>query len=57
MSQECNRPELAHAAVAEALARVRYRGALLAALQDEPLGPIEVEEHVRNVSGGQLSLL
>lgn len=44
LSQECNAPELARAAVAEALAEVGYRGALLLATQDEPLGPIDLDD-------------
>lgn len=57
MSQECNEPELARAAVAQALAQVGYRGALLVARQDEPLGPIDVGECVREISDDQLNLL
>jgi phosphoribosyl 1,2-cyclic phosphodiesterase len=56
LSRECNRPELARTAVADALARVRYRGALLLAGQDEPLGPIDVGDGLRRLAPPQLSL-
>ena len=43
VSELCNRPELALAAAREGLTRRGFAGALLAACQDEPLGPLAVE--------------
>jgi phosphoribosyl 1,2-cyclic phosphodiesterase len=42
LSERCNRPDLALAAVGEALERRGFRGRLLAASQDEPLESFEV---------------
>lgn len=42
ISDRCNTPELARAAVGEALARSAFRGTLLVATQDAPLPTVEV---------------
>ena len=42
LSDRCNRPDLAHAAVSEALQRRGYRGRVFVASQSEPLEPFEV---------------
>ena len=51
LSDRCNTPALARAAVAEALAATRFRGALLVAAQDAPLPTVDL-----GAGPGQLSL-
>ncbi|MBI4540333.1 MAG: MBL fold metallo-hydrolase [Gemmatimonadetes bacterium] len=57
LSEACNDPPLARAAIATALADAGYRGYLAVARQDEPLGVIDVEELRRRAGPEQLSLL
>jgi phosphoribosyl 1,2-cyclic phosphodiesterase len=42
LSEHCNHADIARAAVQKSLARVRYRGTLTVAPQEEPLEPIDV---------------
>ncbi|MDH3569958.1 MAG: MBL fold metallo-hydrolase [Gemmatimonadota bacterium] len=53
LSDRCNRPELAMETVRQALRSKGFRGRLLVAMQDEPVGPIEVgsRQYALNVFG------
>jgi phosphoribosyl 1,2-cyclic phosphodiesterase len=42
LSEHCNHADIARAAVQKSLARVRYRGTLTVAPQEDPLEPIDV---------------
>lgn len=57
LSDACNEPRYARAAVAEQLGRVGFRGPLLVAGQDEPLEWLEVEALRARVRPLQLPLL
>jgi phosphoribosyl 1,2-cyclic phosphodiesterase len=57
LSDACNEPRYARAAVAAQLARVGFRGALLVANQDEPLEWLDVEALRARVRPLQLPLL
>jgi phosphoribosyl 1,2-cyclic phosphodiesterase len=57
LSNESNHPELARDVVGRALRRAGWRGRLEVACQDEPTGPLDVEE-IRRLNGPpQLSFL
>ncbi|HSM37372.1 MAG TPA: MBL fold metallo-hydrolase [Longimicrobiales bacterium] len=57
LSDACNEPRYAEAAVAEALKQVRYRGLLRVAVQDEPLDWLDVGALKEKVKPAQLPLL
>lgn len=56
LSDACNEPELAHAAVGAALARRGYRGLLDVAMQEGPGEPIDVETLRARSAPSQLAL-
>jgi phosphoribosyl 1,2-cyclic phosphodiesterase len=57
LSDSCNEPELAHAAVEAGLAPKRFRGLLQVAAQDEPGEPIDVTELRARAAPSQLAFL
>ena len=57
LSQECNRPELAHSVVGDALEKAGWSGHLEVALQDQPTALLDVEELRFSAGPSQLSLL
>lgn len=56
LSDSCNEPDMAHAAVEAGLARKGFRGSLEVAAQDEPGDPIDVVELRARAAPPQLSL-
>ena len=56
LSESCNEPRLAAAEVSAALARTRFRGAVVPALQDVVTGPFVAHAHRRAAAAEQLGL-
>ncbi len=57
LSGECNRPELAHSVVGEALEKAGYRGYLAVAPQKEPTALIDIEVLRRRTGPEQLTFI
>lgn len=57
LSEECNRPELAHGVVAAALEKAGYHGYLAVAPQEEPTELIDIEELRRRTGPEQLTFI